>query len=287
VNPGLQGRNVLITGASGGIGRAIAEAFAAEGANLALLGNRHSEELAAFVAGQSWAERAFLASADVSRADEVDAAFDLAREHFGRLDVCVSCAGLWPKEDTPLHGMHAERVENTIGTNLLGSIWTARAFLRGLAEDGPHADGGGASLVLIGSTAARFGESGHADYAAAKAGLQGLLLSLKNEMPDIDPRGRVNLIEPGWTATHMARPALDDDDRLRAAVRTSALRQIGNASDVAAATVFLSSPTLSAHLSGVTLPVSGGMEGRVLWDPVDIDLDSIRTRIERARTPGA
>ena len=88
--------------------------------------------------------------------------------------------------------------------NLTATFLTARAFLREVARNG-HG-----SLVLVGSTAGRFGEAGHADYAAAKSAIQtGLLLSLKNEVARVAPRARVNAVAPGWTESPMTRGHVD------------------------------------------------------------------------------
>ena len=97
-----------------------------------------------------------------------------------------------------------ERWEETIRQNLTATFLTARGFLREVARTG-HG-----SLVLVGSTAGRFGEAGHADYAAAKSALQGgLLLSLKNEVARVAPLARVNAVAPGWTESPMTRGLVD------------------------------------------------------------------------------
>jgi len=234
VNLGLDGKRVCITGASGGIGRALAEAFAAEGARLLLLEGRRT--------------------ADVTRPAALEAA--MAGD---RIDVCVANAGIFPAEDVPLHQMPEDRIRSVIETNLLGTIWTARAFLRNLAAH-PGQD---ACLLLIGSTSARFGERGHAEYSTSKAGLYGLLRSLKNEIVELDPGGRVNLIEPGWTMTEMARSSIDAGI-LDRAFRTMALRRVAAPEDVASAAVFLASPR-ARHITGEVITIAGGMERRLLW----------------------
>jgi hypothetical protein len=94
-----------------------------------------------------------------------------------------------------------------------------------LAATGPRGDGHGASLGFVGSTAGRFGEAGHAEYATAKAGLVGLMRSLKNEIVTLDPFARVNAVEPGWTVTHMVRPTLDQPGVIARALATMPVRQ--------------------------------------------------------------
>lgn len=276
----LHDKVVLITGASGGIGRAMAEAFGAEGARVALHGHTRMEELEAWLAGRPWRENALVVRADVARPEELHAAFDSARAHFGRVDVTVANAGVWPPEDLGLHELDEERLRRTLDVNLFGAMWTAREFLRGLAADGPRPDGHGACLLFTGSTAGRFGERGHADYATSKAALRGLMLTLKNEIVSLDPYGRVNLIEPGWTVTEMARKSLDEPGVAEKVVRTMPLRQIARAQEIARTAVFLASPYAARHLSGQTLTVAGGMEGRVLWEAEEVDREALLSRLE-------
>jgi 3-oxoacyl-[acyl-carrier protein] reductase len=238
-----------ITGASGGIGRALAEAFAARGARLLLLAHRNADALAA------WRGRARIAVADVRDPAALDAA--MAGE---RIDICIANAGIFPSRDVGVHDLPDARIREVLDVNLLGSLFTARAFFRNLQAH-PGRD---AALVFIGSTSARFGERGHAEYSASKAGLYGLLRSLKNEIVDLDPTGRVNLVEPGWTLTDMAKMAIDDGTVSRA-LRTMPLRRVAAPEDIAEVVTFLAS-TAARHVTGEILTVAGGMEGRVRWD---------------------
>jgi 3-oxoacyl-[acyl-carrier protein] reductase len=278
----LSDKVVWITGASGGIGRALAQVFAAEGARLALHGHDGFEALEAWVAAQPWRERTLLVRADVRdpAALERSAAQILAR--FGRIDVCAANAGKWPHEHRELHELEPERLRDTLEVNLLGALFTARAFLGALQRTGPRPDGHGAALVFTGSTAGRFGERGHVDYAVAKAALVGAVKSLKNEIVQLDPYGRVNMVEPGWTVTHMARPALQQPGHVERSVRTMAVRQLARATDIARTIAFLASPTAAAHVSGEILTVAGGMEGRLLWTENEVDRAAILARLERA-----
>jgi 3-oxoacyl-[acyl-carrier protein] reductase len=280
MDAGLENRVALITGASGGIGREIAIALAEEGAFVALHGNTQTEPMREFVAEQPWAERAHCLSFDVRDRDAVLRGFAEVNERFGRIDVCAANAGMWPKEDTPLHRMSEARLRDTLDVNLFGALFTAQAFIAQLEKYGPRENEEGASLVFTGSTAARFGERMHSDYSIAKAGFYGALRSLKNEIVAVDPYARVNVVEPGWTATHMARPALAVDETVKRVVQTMPLRQIGHARDIARAVTFLASPRLSRHVTGETLTVAGGMEGRLLWESQDIDVDTVRARIQ-------
>src|SRR5260221_679662 len=277
----LRDQVVFITGASGGIGRAMAEAFAGEGAKLALHGHGKHGELERWLAEQTWRDRALSLRADVAKPAEIAAAMEKARAHFGRVDVCIANAGVWTPESKLLHEADEARIRATIDTNLLGSLWTARAFMAALAVSGPRSDGRGASLTFIGSTAGRLREDGDTEYFASKAGLHGLVCSLKNEIVDLDPYARVNMIEPGWTVTHMARPALAQPGVIAGFLRTMPLRQLGRSQDIARAALFLASPAASRHVNGEVITVAGGMEGRSLWETSDIDEGEVRRRLDQ------
>lgn len=279
MDTGLKDHVVLLTGASGGIGRAVAEALWEEGARIALQGHRRFDELESLVSERGWGERALCLRADVTRADQMEAAFDSVLATWGRVDVCMANAGIWPQESRPLVDLDEERVREVLAINLEGAMWTARAFLRALARTGPREDGQGAALIFTGSTAGRFGERGHVDYAVSKAGLQGLVRTLKNEIVAIDPYGRVNLIEPGWTVTEMVREELQDDAHLERVASTMALKQLARARDIAQALVFLASPRMARHITGETLTVAGGMEGRRLWESGEVNPDELRARL--------
>jgi 3-oxoacyl-[acyl-carrier protein] reductase len=255
VETGLAGQGVVVTGASGGIGSECARAFAAEGARV-LVHYHRGEERARALADELGG--APVARADLTREEDADRLFSEAREALGRLDVCAAVAGVYPSEDLPVWELELERFEQTIRENLTATFLTSRAFLRGLRSTGRGA------LVLVGSTAGRFGEAGHADYAAAKAAIQrGLLLSLKNEAARLGPRVRVNAVAPGWTVSPMTRGLLEPDD-VRRITRTMPLRKVATPEDVAAQVVVLASERLSGHVSGELVTVAGGMEGRVL-----------------------
>lgn len=276
---GLKDKVVFITGASGGIGRALAEEFAAEGALLALTGNEAFGPLESWVKAQAASKAMLALRCDTTQPEQVDTAMEAARNHFGRVDACIANAGKWTPEFALAHKASPERIRRNIEINLLGSFWTARAFMAALEKTGPRKDSQGASLVFIGSTAGRFGEKGHAEYSAGKAGLYGLVRTLKNEIVEIDPFARVNMIEPGWTVTHMARPALQQPGVIAKVVRTMPLRQLARAKDIARSALFLCSPELSRHVSGETITVAGGMEGRSLWEAADVNEDAIRARV--------
>jgi 3-oxoacyl-[acyl-carrier protein] reductase len=257
VETGLEGKRVLVTGASGGIGAACARAFAAEGALLALHHHRGRERGEALAAELN----AVLLQADLTREDDAERLFAAASDSLGGLDVCAAVAGVWPAEDVPVWRLGLDRWEQTLRENLTATFLTARGFLREVERSG-HG-----SLVLVGSTAGIFGEAGHADYAAAKSAIvSGFLLSLKNEIVRIAPAGRVNAVCPGWTVSPMTRSTLADPAVLERATRTMALRKAADPADVARQVVALASDTISGHVTGQVVVVAGGMEGRSLHE---------------------
>lgn len=255
MDTGLAGKVVLVTGGAGGIGSACVRAFAAEGARVVVHYNTSRERAEALAEDLP---DAIAIGADLTDPAQVDLLFTRARESRGPVEVCAAVAGVWPRADEPVWELPLERWEETLRANLTATFLTARAFLREVERTG-HGN-----LVLVGSTAGRFGEAGHADYAAAKSAIQvGLLLSLKNEIVRIAPRGRVNAVAPGWTYSPMTRGELDPALVARIS-RTMALRKVAVADDVARAVVVLASDELSGHVTGELVTVAGGMEGRTI-----------------------
>lgn len=249
----LDGRGVLVTGASGGIGGAVARALRQEGARVAAA-YRSNEAAAREAAGPDGAAL----RADLTVEAEADALVPAAVAELGRLDGCVANAGVWPSEHLPVASMPLDRWRATLDANLTATFLTCRAYLRHVEQVG-HG-----SLVLVSSTAGLVGEEGHADYAAAKAAIAtGLLRSLKNEVVRAAPSARVNVVAPGWTASEMTRGSLDAAtvDRVTA---TMALRKVATAEDVAGSVVWLLSDAAAGHVTGQILEVAGGMEGRLL-----------------------
>jgi 3-oxoacyl-[acyl-carrier protein] reductase len=262
---------VLVTGASGGIGSAVARAFAAEGANL-VLHFRHGHARAAALRRELAGVEAIAVRADLTREAEARKLFARALKKFGRVDVLVANAGSWETRDVPLHEMSLRQWRNTIDGVLTTAFLSLREFLRVVARQKRG------NAVLIASTAAVFGEAGHADYAAGKSAIaSGLTRSVKNEIARLAPHtrdycgGRVNCICPGWTVVPRNAAKLRAAATVRKVTGTMALPQIARPDDIAHAAVFLSSDKLARHVTGQTLVIAGGMEGRQLWAPREID----------------
>ena len=265
---GLKGKVVLITGASGGLGSVMVRTFAAEGARVVIHYRTH-RDAAMTLAETIDADNRAVIGADLTQEEEVVRLFSEAERQLGPVEILVANAGVWVADSVPIHQMTLDQWNHTVATDLTAAFLCMREFFRGIER---HRFNDPAA-VLIGSTAAVFGEAGHADYAAAKGGLvYGFLLSLKNEIARLAPRGRVNAVCPGWTASPMTDRFAGKEDSVRRALQTIALRKVGQPEDVAAAVMFLASSRLSGHMSGQMLMTSGGMEGRVLYEGAEIEL---------------
>jgi 3-oxoacyl-[acyl-carrier protein] reductase len=254
---GLAGKGVLVTGGAGGIGTALVRTFAGEGARVGIH-YRSSEDRARKLAHETGGVPL---RADLTVERDVDVLMTEAIARLGHLDVLIANAGQWPSVDEPVWEMSLERWRATVAANLESVFLSSRAFLRHVQQTGTG------NIVIISSTAGLIGEAGHSDYAAAKSALAGgFLKSLKNEIVRIAPRGRVNVVCPGWTETEMARDALQQEGFVERTTRTMALRKVGRAEDVARVVVALASDEISGHVTGEVVTVAGGMEGRVLHE---------------------
>jgi 3-oxoacyl-[acyl-carrier protein] reductase len=267
----LAGKVVLVTGASGGIGQAIARRFAEEGAHL-VLHYRKSRASAEALAKELGGVETLVARADLAKEAEVKRLFAAALKRFGRIDTLVANAGSWETRDVPLHQMSLKQWRTTHDGVLTSAFLTLREFFKQVAKQRSG------NAVLIASTAGVFGEAGHVDYASAKAAMAyGLTRTLKNEIARIAPHtrdycgGRINCVCPGWTVVPRTASKLKDTAVVKRVVSTMALPQIGRPDDMANQVVFLASDKLARHVTGQTIVVAGGMEGRRLWSPEEID----------------
>jgi 3-oxoacyl-[acyl-carrier protein] reductase len=267
----LRGQVVVVTGASGGIGSAIARKFAAEGARLVLQYHRGRSRIRELQT-ELCAVEPLIVRADLTSVNETRRLFGQCLKRFGRVDTLIANAGSWESRDVTLDRMPLRQWRRTLECVLTTTFLSVREYLRLVARQKRG------NAVLIASTAAVFGEAGHADYAAAKAAIAyGLTRSLKNELARLAPHtrdycgGRINCICPGWTLVPRTAAKLRDPAVARKVTATMALPQVGRPDDMAHAAVFLSSDTLARHITGQTLVIAGGMEGRCLWQPNEID----------------
>jgi 3-oxoacyl-[acyl-carrier protein] reductase len=239
----LTGKTALVTGASGGIGGAIAEALHAQGATVALSGTRRQplDDLAAKLG-----ERVHVIPANLSVADEVEQLAKQAEAALGSLDILVNNAGL--TKDGLVMRMKDEDWETVIDVNLTAAFRLSRAAVRGMMKR-RHG-----RIINITSVVGVTGNPGQVNYCASKAGLIGLSKSLAQEVAS---RGiTVNCIAPGFITSAMT-DALNDDQKSRILGGIPAGR-MGEVVEIASAAVYLAS-TEAAYVTGQTLHVNGGM----------------------------
>jgi 3-oxoacyl-[acyl-carrier protein] reductase len=271
----LRGKVIFITGASGGIGSGIARKFAAEQARLVLHCNRHSEPVHALARELSPCE-SLVVKGDLRREGDTRRCFAQALRKFGRIDTLIANAGAWETEDRGLEGMPLRQWRKTLDGVLTTTFLSSREFLRIVKKQKQG------NIVLIASTAAIFGEAGHADYSAGKAAVAyGLTRSLKNELNRLAPHtddycgGRINCVCPGWTVVPRLAAKLGNTATIQKVTATMALPQLGRPEDIGNAAVFFASDYLARHVTGQVLVVAGGMEGRLLWQPGEVDVANV------------
>jgi 3-oxoacyl-[acyl-carrier protein] reductase len=242
----LSGQVALITGGSRGIGRAAALLLAKAGADVALTFHTRADQADAVAREiETLGRRTFVGGGDLGDPEVVDRLLAGIRREFGRLDMFVANAGIWPPEERSLAALPLARWRETLAANLDSVFLTTRAAL-GLMQPGGR-------VVIVSSTAGQRGEAFHADYAASKGALISLTKSLAIECaPDI----LVNCVAPGWVDTEMSAPAFSPENRERIR-QTIPLQRIPSAADVAGPILFLCSD-LARHLTGEVLNVNGG-----------------------------
>jgi 3-oxoacyl-[acyl-carrier protein] reductase len=239
----LTGKAALVTGATGGLGAAMARALHGQGATVAVSGTRQPvlEELAATLG-----ERVHVVPSNLSDRASVEALVPAAEAAMGRLDILVNNAGV--TRDNLSMRMKDEEWDEVLAVNLTAGFRLARAALRGMMK---RRFG---RIIGITSVVGVTGNAGQANYAASKAGMIGLSKSLAAEVASRNIT--VNCVAPGFIATPMT-DALNDKQR-EAILTTVPMGRLGSAPEIAAAVVYLASDEAS-YVTGQTLHVNGGM----------------------------
>ncbi|WP_121609292.1 3-oxoacyl-[acyl-carrier-protein] reductase [Mesobacillus foraminis] len=243
----LEGKAVLVTGASRGIGREVALELAREGANVAI-NYAGSEAKAAEVAEEikTMGREAIVIRADVSNPEAVDAMVKETIEVFGKLDILVNNAGI--TKDNLLMRMKESDWDDVININLKGVFLCTKAVTRQMMKQRSG------RIINISSIVGVSGNAGQANYVAAKAGVIGLT---KTTAKELATRGiTVNAVAPGFITTDMT-DKLNDDTKAEM-LKQIPLGKLGEPSDVAKTVAFLASED-SRYMTGQTLHVDGGM----------------------------
>ena len=239
----FEGKIVLVTGASSGIGRAIAETFVARGAKV--IGTATSESGAEAISSYLGANgKGFMLN--VVDAQSIDSVLASIRAEFGEIDILVNNAGI--TRDNLLMRMKDDEWEDILDTNLTSVFRLSKAVMRAMMKKRFG------RIITIGSVVGTMGNAGQANYAAAKAGLIGFSKSLAREVAS---RGiTVNVVAPGFIETDMTRALTDDQ---RAGILSSVpANRLGDAKEIASAVAFLASDE-AGYITGETLHVNGGM----------------------------
>nr|WP_211091834.1 3-oxoacyl-ACP reductase FabG [Vibrio agarilyticus] len=239
----LSGKIALVTGASRGIGRAIAETLIARGATV--IGTATSESGAAAISEYLGDNGKGLAL-NVTSPESIDLVLKAITDEFGGIDILVNNAGI--TRDNLLMRMKDEEWMDIMDTNLTSIFRLSKAVLRGMMKKR------NGRIINVGSVVGTMGNPGQANYAAAKAGVIGFTKSMAREVAS---RGiTVNTVAPGFIETDMTR-ALNDEQRAATLADVPAGR-LGDPREIAEAVVFLASPA-AAYITGETLHVNGGM----------------------------
>ncbi|GGO72829.1 3-oxoacyl-ACP reductase FabG [Bowmanella pacifica] len=239
----LQGKVALVTGASRGIGKAVAQKLAAQGATV--IGTATSGSGAAAISEYLGANGKGLAL-NVTDSAQLDACLEQIRSEYGEIDILINNAGI--TRDNLLMRMKDDEWSDIMDTNLTSIFRLSKAVLRGMMKKRAG------RIVNIGSVVGSAGNAGQANYAAAKAGVIGFSKSLAREVAS---RGiTVNTVSPGFIDTDMTK-ALTDEQR-EAIFKDIPANRLGNPEEIAATVAFLVSEG-AAYITGETIHVNGGM----------------------------
>ena len=255
--PALHGQKALVTGASSGIGLAIAVALGHAGADVVVNYASHEDEAEAAVEEIRGAGvRSFSHRADISRETEVRPMFERAIAQLGTLDILVNNAGL--QRDAPFQDMTLEQWNKVIEVNLSGQFLCAREAVREFCRRGivPQVSRAAGKIICISSVHQVIPWAGHVNYAASKGGVKLMMESLAQEVAP--QKIRVNAIAPGAIRTSINTEAWETEAAMQGLLKLMPYGRIGEPDDIGKAAVWLASDE-SDYVTGATLFVDGGM----------------------------
>ena len=253
----LKGQKALVTGASSGIGKAIALALGHAGADVCVnyvSGADKAQEIVDHLGEHGF--KAFAYQADVSKEDQVVAMFDAMREEFSTVDVVINNAGL--QQDAPVDKMTLAQWQKVIDVNLTGQFLCSREAVREFKRRGvrPEISCAAGKIICVSSVHEVIPWAGHVNYAASKGGVMLMMKSIAQEVAPY--RIRVNSIAPGAIRTPINMQAWDTPEHYAELLKLIPYKRIGEAEEIGRAAVWLASDD-SDYVHGVTLFVDGGM----------------------------
>lgn len=248
----IRGKTAIITGGGGGLGAAIAEKLMGEGCNVAVADIRRNEKIEAWIGEMNgkYPASARFVQTDVSSEDEINRLFDETLAAFGQVDFTVNNAAVWPT--AYVKEMTAESFRHTLDINLIGPFLLCKRMVNYCLENAVK----GKIVNMVSQAAFQGSTSGHAHYAASKAGLVGFTISLARE---VAPYGlSVNAVAPGIVETPIIADTLRDPAKRQKYLDRIPMRRIATAEEIARIVVFLLS-SQADYMTGATLDASGGM----------------------------
>jgi glucose 1-dehydrogenase len=253
----LKGQKALITGASSGIGEAIARYLATSGAAVAINYHSEAQEAQGIVDDiKTNNGEAFAIQANVSKEDQVKAMFQQTIEQFGTIDILVNNAGI--QKDSAFVDMSLDHWNAVIGVNLTGQFLCAREAAKEFLRRGvqPHTSCAAGKIICISSVHEVIPWAGHVNYAASKGGIHMMMQSIAQELAP--SKIRVNGIAPGAIKTPINKSAWDTPQAEAKLLQLIPAKRVGDVGDIAKAAVWLASDD-SDYVNGKTLFVDGGM----------------------------
>jgi glucose 1-dehydrogenase len=253
----LKGQKALVTGASSGIGEAVARALAASGASVVINYHSEAEEAKEIVEDIKAANgEAIAIGANVAKEEEVKAMFDQMFDAFGTIDILVNNAGI--QKDAPFLEMTLDQWNLVIGVNLTGQFLCAREAAKEFLRRGvqPDISSAAGKIICMSSVHQVIPWAGHVNYAASKGGINMMMQSIAQELAPY--KIRVNSIAPGAIKTPINKPAWDTPQAEAKLLKLIPAGRVGEVEDIAKAAVWLASDD-SDYVNGTTLFVDGGM----------------------------
>lgn len=248
----ISGKTAIVTGGGSGLGAAITEKLMAEGCRVMIADIREENQVSSWMAeaNAQYAGSSCYLYTDVSLEEHIDRVFDETLRRLGQVDIVINNAGIWPT--AYVKDMTAEAFRKTLDINLIGPFMLCKRMLNYCVEQNRK----GKIVNLVSQAAFGGSTSGHAHYAASKAGLVGFTVSLAREAA---PFGvTVNAVAPGIMETPLIAQALRDPARRQEYLNRIPLRRIATAEEIARIVVFLVS-SQADYMTGATLDATGGM----------------------------